>query len=272
MPLSQCRYVTVQKYQWWNCRQNPFTKLTLIYGSQDASLDIRNGLHTVRWFSGAPKRQLPSTKLQIRSSRWAIPSWNASAHSMWYHKSLSPADSQCGLYQRYSRWWLQSQHRIDGSEITHACWWSCLLLHKPLRLQQFPLEQVFWTNVLQGPDAFVPTSCISCHLWCWNSLSKSLRLPGVTWWIWRFNCSFALCRSASDHVVAACRTLFRLTWNFLHFDVVTFSAPFTWSSIVARVLWIFCSRNWWNSLANSSSTSAIADFDIFCSRKAPFSL
>ena len=69
-------------------------------------------------------------------------------------------------------------------------------------------------------------------------------------------------------MVAACRALFRCTWNCLLFDVVTFSALYSWTSIAARILWIFCSSKWWDSLANSSSTWAFPDFDIFKSREA----
>jgi len=86
------------------------------------------------------------------------------------------------------------------------------------------------------------------------------------------NYSIALCRSASDHMVAACRGLFRRTWNCLHLDVVTFSAPYSWTSIAARILWIICSPKWWDSLANGSSILAFADFDIFWSRMAPYFL
>jgi len=99
-----------------------------------------------------------------------------------------------------------------------------------------------------------------------------MRLTGVTWWIWCSNRSFALCRSASDHLVGACWALFRRTWNCLRFVVETFSAPYTCTSISAQILWIFCCRNWWDSPVNSSASLAIADFDIFCSRIAPFFL
>jgi len=49
-----------------------------------------------------------------------------------------------------------------------------------------------------GPVASVSTSCDSCHPLCWNRISHSLHVTGVTWWI---SCSkrfFALCQSASD--------------------------------------------------------------------------
>jgi len=55
----------------------------------------------------------------------------------------------------------------------------------------------------------------------------------------------------------------------LIFDVVTFSAPYTRTSIATQILWIFCARNWWNSVANSSFILAFEDFDIFWSQKAP---
>ena len=122
--------------------------------------------------------------------------------------------------------------------------------------------------MLLGPVALVPTSCNRCRSWCWNNLSKCLRLAGVTWWISRSNRSITLCRSASVHMVAACRARFRRTWNCLYFDVGSFSAPYSWTSIAARILLIFCSCKRSDSLANSSSTLAFADFDMFSSRKA----
>ena len=73
-------------------------------------------------------------------------------------------------------------------------------------------------------------------------------------------------------MAAACQAQFRRTWKCLHFVILIFSAPNTWSSITVQILWIFCCRNWWNSQANCSSTLAFADFDIFSSRNAPFFL
>jgi len=144
MPRSHCWYIAIQIYLWWNCRRNPFTQLSLIYVSQDASLDIQNGLHTVRWFSGAPECWLPATKLETWPSGWRIPLWTTSGLSKWHHQSLPWADSQHGLYQQYSKGWLQSQYGIDRPEIAHACRRSCLLPHKPLLLQQSLFDQVFW--------------------------------------------------------------------------------------------------------------------------------
>jgi len=134
-------------------------------------------------------------------------------------------------------------------------------------------EVFIWANILAnmllGPVALVPTSCSSCHSGCWNKLSNSVCLEGVTWWILRSNCSIALCQSASDYMIAACQALFRCTWNCLRFEFVTFSTPYSWPFIAARIWWILFSRNWWDSLANISSTLAFADFDIVWSRKAP---
>jgi len=130
----------------------------------------------------------------------------------------------------------------------------------------------FLVNVLLRPVALVLTSCNCCRSLGWNDLSKSLRLVGVTWWISHSNRSIALCQSASDHMVAHCLALFRRTWNCHGFDVVTIAAPYSWTSIAAPILWNFCSHNSWDSLANSSSTLAIADFNIFSSWKAPFAL
>jgi len=144
MPLSQWRYVSVQKYQWYNCHRNPFSELTLIYGSHNASLDIRNVSRTVQWFSGAPECRLSLTKLQTQSNRWRIPFWTASVHSRWCHKSLSPAGEWHAPYQPSSSSWLQSQHRIGGSVIAVTCRRSCLPPAKPCLWQQFSLGQVVW--------------------------------------------------------------------------------------------------------------------------------
>ena len=124
--------------------------------------------------------------------------------------------------------------------------------------------------MLLGPVALVPTTGNSCCPWWWNNLSKILHLSGVTQWISCSSHSIASGQSASDQVVAACRDLFRRTWNCLCYVVETFSAPYTMSSNAVWILWIFCSCNWWDSVANWSSTLAVADFDIFCSRKVPF--
>jgi len=101
----------------------------------------------------------------------------------------------------------------------------------------------FLANMLLRPVALVPTSSNSCRSWCWINLSKTLPLTGVIWWISRSNRSIALCRSGAEHFVAACRARFRRTWNCISFDVVTFSAPYTWTSIAAQSVWICCSRN-----------------------------
>jgi len=144
MPLSRWRYVAVQKYQWWNCHRNPFRELTLIDGSQDASLDIRNGLHVVRWFPGAPECRLSPTQLQTRSCGWRIPSWIASVHSRWCRKSLSPAGKWRAPCQPSSRLWHLSQHQIGGSEIAVASRRSCLPPYKPCLRLQLSLVQVVW--------------------------------------------------------------------------------------------------------------------------------
>jgi len=60
----------------------------------------------------------------------------------------------------------------------------------------------FLANVLLGPVTLVPTSCNSCRSWCWNNLLKSSCWTEVAWWISHSNHSFALSRSASDHLVA----------------------------------------------------------------------
>jgi len=124
--------------------------------------------------------------------------------------------------------------------------------------------------MLLGLVALVPTSYNSRRSLVWNNVSKSLLLAGVTGWISHSNRSIALGQSASDQVVATCPALFRRTWNCLRFVVETISAPYTRASIAVQILWIFCSHNRQDSLANRSSTMAVADFDIFCSQKMPF--
>jgi len=126
--------------------------------------------------------------------------------------------------------------------------------------------------MLLGQIAFVPTSCNCCHSWCWNNLWNSLPLAGVNWWISRSNRSIAICRSAADQMVTACPALFSRTWNCHRFDVVTLSAPDSWTSIAVLIVSIFCSRKWWDPLANSSCTLAFGEFHIFWSRKAPLVL
>jgi len=79
-------------------------------------------------------------------------------------------------------------------------------------------------------------------------------------------------RWASDHFIHTCHTVVRCTKNFLRFDVVTFSAPYTWTSIEAQIIGIIWSCNSCYSLANCLSTLAFADFEIFCTQKALFFL
>ena len=127
-------------------------------------------------------------------------------------------------------------------------------------------------NVLLRPVALFLTSWNSCRLWCWKNSSKSMHLTDVIWWISHSSHSIALSRSTSDHLVATCWALVRRTWNCLRFNVVTFSATYTWTSIAAHSLWILCSRKWWDLLANIIFTLAFADFNIFWSQKASFCL
>jgi len=124
-------------------------------------------------------------------------------------------------------------------------------------------------NVLLGPVASVRTSGNNCGSWCRNHLSNSLCLTGVTRWILCSTCSFTLNRSASAHLVATCWAQFNLTWHCLRFVVGTLSALFTWISIAAWMVSIFWSWNWWNSVANSSSSLDFAPYDIAWSHKAP---
>ena len=130
-----------------------------------------------------------------------------------------------------------------------------------------PLDKTPTAGGLPGPIANA-----SCHSWCWDHSSKSQLLTGVTWWISRSYCSFAHWWSASDHLVAACWVQLRRTWNCLYWVVVTMSGSYTGISITSQIVWSCCSRNWWDTVANCSSTLAFADLDIFCCRKAPFFL
>jgi len=271
MPGSHCQYVAIKYYQWWNCRQNPFAEFTLIYGLQEVSLHIWYGLHTIWLFSWASEFCLPATNLPIQWSGWKMPTWAASAHSMWHYTSLSPADSQQSPYQRYCRWWLQSRHWIDKPEIQPTTRNSLFSAPSTSSCAAVCISASVLENVLAGPVGLVLTSCNSCRSWCWNDWLKSSRLTGVIWSISCSSRSFPISSSAFNHFIAACWTLFRCTQNFLCPGIVTFSAPYTWPCIAAQVWWIICSRNWWSSLANSSSTLNFGEFDIFYSPKAPIS-
>jgi len=142
MPLSPRWCVAGQSYCGWNCCQNRFAELTLIYASCNASLDIQNVVYAVQYNFWASERRLPATRLQTRVCGWGNPSWTASCISKWYHESLSTPDSQRSSYQLYSRLWLQSQDRINVPKIQHACRQSCLQPHEALLRQQSSFEQV----------------------------------------------------------------------------------------------------------------------------------
>jgi len=187
---------------------------------------------------------------------------------MWWPESLSPPDSQCSPYKQCSRWRLWSQHQMDAPDIRHACCQSWLQPLWPLLLQQFPFQQGFWRMWFWD---WLPESqllAIVVAPGCRNNLLKSLRFTGDIWWISGYNHSFALSRSVSGHLVAACWTPFGPTCNWLYFDVVTLSAMYSWTSIEGRIVWILCSRNWLDSLANCPFTLGFADFVIFLSQMA----
>jgi hypothetical protein len=169
-----------------------------------------------------------------------------------------------------SRTWLLSQHRIGSSQIAVACQWSCLPPPYTLSSAAACLRASSLANMRLALVALVLTSCNRYCSQCWKNVSRSLPLEGVTWRILRSNRSIAFWRSASNQVVATCQAIFRSTWNRLHFVVETISAPYRRASIAAQILWIFCSHNRWNFLANRSSTWAFADFDSFFSRTIPF--
>ena len=82
--------------------------------------------------------------------------------------------------------------------------------------------------------------------------------------------SIAYWQSASDQVVSASQAAFRHTWNCLCFVVETILAPYTRASIAARISWILCSHDWWDSVVKRSLTLAFAEFDIFSSWKIHF--
>ena len=135
-----------------------------------------------------------------------------------------------------------------------------------------PMAVFIWATVLViallGLAAWVPISCNSRRGWFCNNLSRSSRLTAVTWCISHSNRSFAVYQSPSDLAVAACWALFRCTWNCLGFGIGTFLAQYTRTSIAMLIISIFCSCNWWDSVANCLSTLALADFNIFYSRNA----
>jgi len=219
MPLSHCQYVAIQKYQWWNCRQNTFAELTLIYDSEDVSLGTRNVLHTVRCFSGSSECLLPFSKLQIRSSWCTILSWTACAHSKLYHKPRGPAYSQRGLYQHQTGWWLHSQqwmmdlkfnrlvgghvcrsinlffssscylNKFFGESVSGSVWFSpSFLLYSSLKKSEWIIEMLAFSRchmidfVLQSLFCTQPISIwpFGCHLL--SSIQAHLTFP--TFWCW----------------------------------------------------------------------------------------
>jgi len=161
------------------------------------------------------------------------------------HNAVHISDA-LGCALSFSIWWKDLKlHMLVSSDICH--------LVNLFLCRSFHLRKVL-QKVLLGPVTIVTTSCNSCCLWCLTDLSKSLHITGVTWWILRSNRSFALCRSASDHLVVLCQAQFRCTWNCLRFVVVTDLAPYSWTSMGLPSLCNFRSRNWWDSLANGLST------------------
>jgi len=80
---------------------------------------------------------MPSIDLPSQSSRWRIPSWSASTHTMWYYQYHSPCHFWHDLYQWYSRLWYQSQHWTEGCDIPHSCWKACLPPRKDSVLQSY---------------------------------------------------------------------------------------------------------------------------------------
>jgi len=126
----------------------------------------------------------------------------------------------------------------------------------------------YFANVLLGAATSVPTSCNSCLWECWYNFLKRLQLTEVICRIWYSNRLIALPRSASDHLVATCRALLRHTCNCFGFDVVTISAPYTTTSIAARIVRNFCSHNWRDYPTNCLFTLSFAGCVMFWSRNA----
>jgi len=185
MLSSHCQYVAAQTYWLWNCHQNSFTQLTLIYGWHDALLDMRHSLHAVEWFFGAPECRLAATKLQIWSSRWTIPSKSAFAHLKWFRKLHSPADSKYSPYQRYSSWWLQCQHRIAGPEIQHTCPLPHLPPCKPLLAQQSTGNNDFMQHITHREAVSGTVICCILDPWHYEVL-WTYTITGLLW----YSCSF----------------------------------------------------------------------------------
>jgi len=123
--------------------------------------------------------------------------------------------------------------------------------------------------MLQELDAVDLTFCNCYRLWLWNDCSKSLHSTGVSRRILYSDHSTALWWFASDYIVAACRSLFRQTRNYITLVAKTFSASYTRTSIGVWILRNFCARNGRDSSGNFSSTLAFANFDIVCLWKLP---
>lgn len=154
--------------------------------------------------------------------------------------------------------------------------WNCTRLMGVLFPTPWPCSSALvfvWgsilANVLLGLIGILPTSCNRCCSWCWNKYSKSLHLTWINIWISHSNRAVALCRSVSDHLVATCQALFRHSSNCLQFVVISISALYTWTTIAAKIVLIFCSCYSWHSLANGSFSLAFTDFIIFALEKQP---
>jgi len=80
MPLSVYQCVATETYCWWNSRQNPFTALAVNLGSSQASLDIRDRLHAIQWFSR--NRKSYNSKKYFHPGGMARSDWTRSVRAV----------------------------------------------------------------------------------------------------------------------------------------------------------------------------------------------
>jgi len=171
--------------------------------------------------------------------------------------------------QQHCRWWLQSQHWNDGSDISHPCWHSGLPSAKPLSLQHSSMENVcwliwFWVRL---PSFRLPTIVVNHNVGLIYQKACVCQLS-PDGYITNGSCPF--CLSVSDYTVASCPAPFRRTWIFIHLVLVSFLAWWTSTCITSQLLWIIGSCNWWDFLSRWLFTLDFTEFDNFKSWKVLF--